>query len=167
MLKRSKKNRMKSLLFMRHGKQQLTPRLNDYDLPLSDKGKRAATDKGEIISQKGIIPDVILSSPVIRAAATAMIVAASCGYNGEIIFHDDFYESDCYSVIMTIKELRDSVNRVLLIGHNPAWTELVYGLQSPHKMIKMDPATLVALSFNGHAWKDIGPGKCLFEWVIQ
>lgn len=158
---------MKNLLFMRHAKQQIAPGLHDFDLPLSDKGKRAAADKGEVISKKGIIPDVILSSPVTRAATTAVIVAENCGYQGEIMFHEDFYECDSYSVIMTIKELPDSVNRVLLVGHNPAWTELVSNLSSTYELLPMGPATLVALAFDGHAWKDIGPGKCLFEWVIR
>lgn len=157
---------MKNLLFMRHAKQQPIPGLDDFDLPLSDRGRRTASDKGIIISKKGIIPDVILSSPVIRSATTAELVAKICGYKGKIIFHDDFYESDSYSVIMTIKDLSDSVNRVLLVGHNPVWTELVSNLPSPYKLLPMNPATLVSLAFNGHAWKDIGFGKCATEWVL-
>ena len=157
---------MKNLLIMRHGEPQRKYGLNDFDLPLSDKGEKAAAKKGEIIFQKGAVPDVILSSPAMRAKTTAELVAKSCGYEGEIIFHKSFYTNGCDSIITTIRELPDSINRVLLIGHNPAWTDLVYALPSRHKMVPMNPATLVALVFKGNAWKDIDPGKCVTEWVI-
>jgi phosphohistidine phosphatase len=157
---------MKNLLFMRHGKQQLTVGVNDFDLPLSDKGKKAATHKGEIIYRKGVIPDVIYSSPAMRAKTTAELVAESCGYKGEIIFDEGFYESSSDLVIKILRELPDSVNRVLLVGHNPAWAELVSKLPSPQEVIPMKPATLVALAFDSHAWKNISPGSCITEWVV-
>jgi hypothetical protein len=58
-------NRVKNLLIMRHGKPQRKYGLNDFDLPLCDKAEKEAAHKGEIISQKGAVPDVILSSPAI------------------------------------------------------------------------------------------------------
>ncbi len=156
---------MKSILIMRHGEPQRKLGLNDFDLPLSDKGEKAAAHKGEIISWKGVILDAILSSPAMRAKTTAKLVAESCGYEGEIIFHKDFYVCGSDLIIDTIKELPDSINRVLLVGHNPALTDLVYTLPSRHKMIPMNPATIVALAFDSHAWKNIGPGSCITEWV--
>ena len=47
---------MKNILFMRHGKQEFILGMNDFDLPLSDKGKRTAIKKGKMLSQKGAIP---------------------------------------------------------------------------------------------------------------
>ena len=58
---------MKNLLIMRHGEPQRKYGLNDFDLPLSDKGEKAAAKKGEIISGIGAVPDIILSSPAMRA----------------------------------------------------------------------------------------------------
>lgn len=65
-----------------------------------------------------------------------------------------------------IKTLPESVNRVLVVGHNPVLIDLVYDLTSLPKFIPMNPATLVALTLEGCEWSGLGPGKCRFAWAV-
>ncbi len=157
---------MKQILIMRHGEPLHTPGMDNFDLPLSDDGRKTAALKGVIMSRKGVLPDVILSSPALRAKTTAELAADSFGYKGEILFDRRFYTDDGDFVVDTIMTLPENINRVLIVGHNPMLMDLVYALTSPPKFIQMNPATLVALTLKECEWIGLGPGKCRFEWAV-
>ncbi len=157
---------MKQILIMRHGKPEPNLGQDDFSIPLSKSGKLSAAKVGKTILEKGIIPDIIISSHAVRAAETARIVAVTCDYQKEIAFNMGFYFGSTKQAILVLKELPESVHRVLLIGHNPTWAELVHTLQEKPRTVSFNPATLVSLSTNGHMWNQIGKGTCIFEWIM-
>lgn len=157
---------MKHILVMRHGEPLQVPGVENFDLPLSANGRKAAALKGVIMARKGVLPDVIFSSPALRAKTTAELAADSFGYKGEILFDRRFYTDDGDFVADIIMTLPESVNRVLIVGHNPVLRDLVYDLTSPPKFIQMNPATLVALTLKECEWAGLGPGKCRFAWAV-
>lgn len=54
--------------------------IGDDDLrPLTDKGRKQCQRLGAFLEERGVHPDVIVSSPKVRAAQTAEIVAAQLG----------------------------------------------------------------------------------------
>ena len=57
---------------------------DDAERPLSAKGKRQARRLGSLLADIGWKPDVILTSPKIRAAQTARLVGFSTHYNVSI-----------------------------------------------------------------------------------
>src|SRR6188472_2438008 len=82
---------VKSLLVLRHAKSSWEhPELTDHDRPLNKRGKNDAPRMGELL-QKQKLMDVIISSTVIRAYATAEAVAKACGYKGEITLNRSLY----------------------------------------------------------------------------
>ena len=66
---------MKKLFLIRHAKSDWSnPTLDDFDRPLNERGKTNAPFIGDLLREKGVFPDVIISSPAYRARETARII---------------------------------------------------------------------------------------------
>ena len=63
----------------------------DIDRPLNKRGKRDAPIMGERLAERGVSPDVIVSSPAKRARRTAREFAKMLGYEGEVVIVDVVY----------------------------------------------------------------------------
>jgi phosphohistidine phosphatase len=80
---------------------------------------------GTILKKLKVAPDLILSSPANRASMTARIIAEKIGYPLENIrYSEDVYDFSANALIDVIKRLDDDVHKAMLVGHNPALTEL-------------------------------------------
>lgn len=63
---------MKILLLLRHGKSSWDdPALRDFDRPLKKRGIKTALRIGKFMREREVRPDLVLCSPVKRAAQTA------------------------------------------------------------------------------------------------
>jgi phosphohistidine phosphatase len=72
---------MKTLFLIRHAKSSRDdPALPEKERPLNDRGMRDAPRMGERLVTQDVKPDLILSSPALRALATAEIIARKLGY---------------------------------------------------------------------------------------
>lgn len=111
---------MKTLLLMRHAKSSWKdPELADHERPLNKRGKKDAPLMGQLLRERNLIPDRILSSTAIRARATAETFAESSGYQGEILYLDNLYLAEADEYILALKNVPDLFGCVLMIGHNP------------------------------------------------
>lgn len=69
---------MKLLFLIRHAKSSWDdPAQPDKDRPLNDRGRCDAPKIGERLAKRDLKPDLILSSPAVRALETAEIIARS------------------------------------------------------------------------------------------
>ncbi len=165
---------MKTILLLRHSKSDWSdPGLADFDRPLAKRGLKDAPRMGEILSLFQGVPDKILSSPARRAKQTAKIVAKACGYQQPIQWEDSFYGGSSVDLIMALKHLPDTVERPLLIGHNPSLEEAVTDLLSPHAegwyqewFIRIPTAGLVCLEADIMNWNGLGPGYATLRWFL-
>ncbi|MDR3576709.1 MAG: histidine phosphatase family protein [Anaerolineaceae bacterium] len=111
---------MKTVLLMRHAKSSWKDhKLKDFDRPLAKRGKKDVPTMGQLLAEKELVPQMILSSPALRARLTAEIVAEKCGYKGEITYLDSFYLAEPAVYAGALCALPDEVERAMLIGHNP------------------------------------------------
>ena len=63
---------MKTLFLVRHAKSSRDdPSLPDRERPLDDRGKRDAPKMGKRLAKRGAKLDLLVSSPALRALATA------------------------------------------------------------------------------------------------
>lgn len=77
--------------FLRHGQSQANAdqvRAGQSDSPLTAQGSREAIDEGERLRREGLVFDVIISSPLVRAYETALAVADALGYARDAIVID-------------------------------------------------------------------------------
>ena len=111
---------MKTVLILRHAKSDWgDPGKADFDRSLAKRGLEDAPRMGEVLTRFECIPDRILASPAQRAKQTAELVAKACGYQKTIQWEDSFYGGSSADLIAALQQLPDTVERAMLIGHNP------------------------------------------------
>ncbi|MGD8761715.1 MAG: histidine phosphatase family protein [Desulfobacteraceae bacterium] len=113
---------MKTLYLVRHAKSSWKyPNLDDFERPLNKRGRKNAPFMGKVLKKLKVAPDLVISSPANRAATTARIIAAAINYPLEnIVYSEAIYEFSENALIHVIKQIEDSVNNTMVVGHNPA-----------------------------------------------
>ena len=157
---------MKSILILRHAKSSWKlPDVNDHDRPLNKRGKRDAPHMGELIQDKNLVPDFIISSTAKRAHSTAKAVAKAAGYKGDITLNQSLYAAPPTAYIDVLHDLPNKYTRVLLVGHNPGLEQLVNMLSSEEHT--MPTCSLVHVQLCINTWSEIDyktKGKLLEIW---
>ncbi len=117
---------MKTLYLARHAKSSWKhPELSDIERPLNKRGKRDAPIIGNLLKEKGVNPDIIISSPAVRARKTAGVIAEIIDYpKSKILIDVNIYESSSSELINIIQGFDDKYNSVMMFGHNPGFTML-------------------------------------------
>jgi phosphohistidine phosphatase len=150
---------MKSLLLLRHAKSSHDqPGGDDHDRPLNPRGERDAPRIGELLVEEGLVPDLIVSSTARRARDTADLVAASCGYAGDMILTRRIYEAPRLAYVQVIREIAEDRQRPLVVGHNPTLGELVYTLTGSSEHFPTGALAHIALDIE--RWHDLQLGRC-------
>ena len=133
---------MKTLLLMRHAKSSWkNEALPDHERPLAKRGLRDAHRMGELIERQELFPELVLASSALRAAETARIFCSICGCENNMQIVDALYLAEAETYIEVLKAVPDSVERVLVIGHNPGLEML---LQMLSGQIEALPTAMVA-----------------------
>jgi phosphohistidine phosphatase len=147
---------VKTLLLVRHAKASRDdPTLPDRDRPLDDRGRRDAPKMGKRLARRDAKPDLIVSSPALRALTTAQLIADELGYSRQdIVVVERLYATSASDLLAVIHALDKRTERAMLVGHNPELTDLAHRL-SPE--IRDLPTCAVAeFRFDTKAWPDIG-----------
>ena len=158
---------MKTLFLIRHAKSSWSdPGLPDQERPLSDRGKRDAPKMGKRLAKRNVRPDLILSSPAVRALTTAEIIAKKLDYKRkDIVVDDRLYAVGADDLLDVIHKLRNKLERVMLFGHNPELTELAHRLSS--KIAHMPTCAVAEFTFDAKSWSSIGklkPAKVALDY---
>jgi phosphohistidine phosphatase len=154
----------KRLLICRHAKSSWRDdSLNDFDRPLSKRGERDAPEMGRRLVERGIGPDLIMTSPAARALSTALHYAR-LGYPlDQLQCNPSQYAATVPGLIKLVQETGAEVNTLFLVGHNPESTALANVLGG--LMIDNIPTSgIVALEFSLVSWRELaaGTGTLLF-----
>jgi phosphohistidine phosphatase len=150
---------MKTLFLIRHAKSSRDDiALPDKDRPLNDRGRRDAPKMGERLAKRDVKPDLILSSPAMRALETAEIIAKKLDYRrNDIVVDERLYAVGADDLLDVIHKLGGKLERVMLFGHNPELTKLAHRLSS--KITHMPTCAVAEFTFDAKSWSNIGKGK--------
>jgi len=144
---------MKTLLILRHAKSSWkVPDLSDHDRPLNRRGKRDAPRMGRALKERGLVPDLVISSTATRAKDTASAVAKHSGYKGKRIRFESLYAAEPGAYLAVLRELTDNYQRVLIVGHNPGVEELIELLTGEIHIVPT--CTLAQIEFDIEKWSD-------------
>lgn len=156
---------MKTLYLVRHAKSSWKDgSLLDIDRPLNSRGKRDAPFMGEVLAQKGIQVDLLVSSPAKRARKTAVAFAKALDYpKAQIKINPAVYEASVEDLFSIIRSWEDRLNFVLLFGHNMSYT-LFANLYTKHLLDNVPTTGIVAIEFDTDKWNTITTqnGQMLF-----
>lgn len=142
---------------MRHAKSSRDDlSLEDHDRPLNERGEKDAPRMGELLRIEKLTPQVILSSPARRARDTAVAAAKTSKFKGEIELVPGFYAASPDAFWQALSGLPDSVERVMLVGHNPDLEELVHNLT--RETVAMPTAAVAWIELPLEHWGDFEPG---------
>ncbi len=151
---------MKTLYLVRHAKSSWNnANLSDHDRPLNDRGERDAPQMGKRLLKRKPHPATIISSSAVRAATTATILAEAIGYPiSDLAIDERLYGAEPKDVILIIHELDDGIDCVMLVGHNPTFTELINAL-SESQIQNVPTCGMAVLKFQTNTWSKIGRAK--------
>ncbi|MEM9015443.1 MAG: histidine phosphatase family protein [Verrucomicrobiota bacterium] len=116
---------MKELLLIRHAKSSWnSPGLSDHDRPLNGRGERDAPRIAAALEQRGVKPDLVVTSTAVRARTTARMVAEGLSFPiAEIIEVGELYHAFSGEILRVVQTLNEDANCALLFGHNPGMHE--------------------------------------------
>lgn len=130
---------MRQLLLLRHAKSSWDdPRLSDHARPLNARGRRAAAGMAAAMRDLGLAPDLVLVS---SARRTLQTLEALSPLEGSALVEpmDDLYLAPWSRLLDVLREVRETVRSVMLIGHNPGLHELALALAGPAAMASGAP----------------------------
>ncbi|MES2730310.1 MAG: histidine phosphatase family protein [Bacteroidota bacterium] len=147
---------MKTVYLVRHAKSDWSnTRLHDFDRPLNKRGKDNAPFMGKLLQQKGVLPDLLLSSPANRAFTTAQLIATEITYPLENIrTAPAIYEASPDKLLSIIGQQDNAYQALMLVGHNPGLTDLANQLAGL-RIDNMPTCSIVGLTFDTDNWKNI------------
>jgi len=145
---------MKKLVIIRHAKSDWEDTsLDDYDRPLNERGLKDATFMGKHLKEKGLVPDLIMSSPALRAITTAEFIAKEIGYEKAITPNQYIYEAYVNTLQEVVSFIHDANDTVFLVGHNPGVSALAYMLSELKQSVPT--CATVEIDFDCDSWMDV------------
>jgi phosphohistidine phosphatase len=115
---------MKILYLVRHAKSSWKhPELDDFERPLNKRGRRDALAMGQFLLHQKTKPEIIISSPAVRASLTTKFISDTLSYPfNQVTYFDDIYEASNSSLFKIICKLENKYNSAMMVGHNPGMT---------------------------------------------
>ena len=156
---------LEALYLMRHAKSDWPDHVSrDFDRPLATRGEQDAHKVGLWLSENRVSPQVVLSSPALRAQQTTNIVCEHTGLEDVVQWVDAIYEASTQTLQTVLGRYRDTHKQILMVGHNPGFadliTELVTVIPERFDIHKLMPAGALAhIAF--------GNGKTQLQDIIK
>lgn len=158
---------MKTLFVMRHAKSSWgEPGLDDFYRPLLEKGKKRTKLIIDYLMHKQLIPELILCSPAVRANDTAKIMAHGLGLTeDQVLVEKSIYTADVDQLENLFFDLPSSVNRLMLIGHNPSLTEFI-NRYLENKLDALPTSAVVAIDYKANKWEEVLDSEASVNFII-
>lgn len=162
----------KRILLMRHAKSDWDIEVIDSRRPLKKRGKRDAVMMGHWLMARNLFPQLIYSSPAERALATAKKVRKAMDLDKALLKVDErIYNSTPALLKEVLQSTPESLNLVMLVGHNPALEDLLAELLDEPMLIPADgkllpTSALAELSFEG-SWSDLITYKMKLQGIMR
>lgn len=147
---------MKTLYLVRHAKSSWSlPELPDIDRPLNERGYHDAHLIGKKLHQQIKTPELMISSPAVRALTTALIFSRALGYPEEnILIRSGLYETGLEDYFKVIAAVPESVGSLMLYAHNYTISEMAPRLLGA-PFDEMSTCAVLSIDFAVDKWEDI------------
>jgi len=153
---------MKNLTVIRHAKSSWEHQVTDFERPLKTRGIKDAKMISRHVKNKIIIPELILCSDSKRTKSTAEIFIKKLNFqDAELQFSHDLYDFSVGNLVHKIKNCNDSVNNLMIFGHNHAITDFTNTFGSKH-FDNVPTCGLIQIRFNIDSWKNLNKGETIF-----
>ncbi|MDL5048828.1 histidine phosphatase family protein [Oscillatoria amoena NRMC-F 0135] len=157
---------MKTLYIIRHAKSSWDePGLSDFERPLNDRGKKDAPRMGKRLNERGINPNLMLSSPAKRALSTCRRICRELHDTEERIKTEKrLYHADSGTIMDVVQNLDNRHHTVMVFGHNPGLTDFVNEIMHAN-LSNLPTCGVVAARFLTDSWKHVDASNCELLFV--
>lgn len=113
------------LIFLRHGiAEDRAPDGTDFSRRLTDKGEEEMRREADALARIGLKPGIILTSPLVRAAQTAEIVAHALGM-ADRVREEPRLAGFSLEHLRTVVTAHSDRRSLMLVGHEPSFSTVV------------------------------------------
>ena len=143
---------MKKITLLRHGDSLFQDSsANDWSRPLSPEGEKECHDVAKFIKDCHPLPSKIISSNARRTIETVKILLEKNKWDSEILNVDkELYLASANLLTEKIQSQSESINDLIIVGHNPGLSELSSSLLK--QPIYLPTSGCVSLNINLDVW---------------
>lgn len=119
------------LVVLRHGTAEDHHPGGDFERALIEKGRRQARDAATLLQSSGLLPDIVLTSPLVRARQTAEEFCETAGIPAPIVQPWLAAGMSAQTALGELVGFRE-FERVAIVGHEPDLSELIQWTLGAH-----------------------------------
>lgn len=144
---------MKTLLLMRHAKSNKDSKAPDLDRPLSKRGEKDAEKMADLLVEKQLLPNYLLTSSARRSRETANPILNRI--TGNITFKSTqaLYMAEAPDILAVVQTVEDNPDCLMIVGHNPGLESFLQYLCG--EVESLSPAAIACLTLPIDAWSDL------------
>lgn len=150
----------RTIVLLRHSKADRPARTADIDRPLTARGHADAAAAGAWLLRRRLVPDAVICSPAKRTRQTWHGVALALGGCAPTISYEaPLYHGGPDELLNAVRAVADDATTVLVIGHNPAISQLSV-LLDPNAALDSDGLRTsgIAVHTVTNPWPACAPG---------
>ncbi len=145
---------MKRLILFRHGKSDWhAPHGSDHERPLNARGTKAAEAMGRLLARADLVPDHVITSSAVRAKTTIDLARSAGSWDCPVEESDLLYGTTSREALAVATEAPDDAQSLMLVGHEPTWSQLAHHLVGGHVVVKT--GTVVGIDLPIDSWRQV------------
>lgn len=135
------------LVLLRHGKAENAHPDGDFSRALVEKGRKQARRAAKLLKAAGMLPDIVLTSPLVRARQTAEEFCQTADIPGATL---QGWLASGMTPENALKELAafHEFNRVAIVGHEPDFSGLIQWLLGASGGVEVKKGAVACLEIN-------------------
>ena len=146
---------------VRHAKSSWEYDVIDHKRPLKGRGNRDATLVSRYVANLVPAPEKIITSDATRALTTAEYFKKEMKItDADFVTNHSLYDFGGRNVMEIIKGFDNTWNRVMIVGHNHAFTSIANMLGNKY-IDNLPTCGFVMIEFDEDKWEDITSGKTI------
>jgi phosphohistidine phosphatase len=152
---------MKKLLLIRHAKAVHDLSYEDFERPLTRSGIKDAEFMAERLLKKSIVPQLLITSPALRALATADIFSEYLSLS-KPKQDKRIYEAGRVALLDVINGFDNQYDFIGLTGHNPTIEQIAQYLTNDSPEFATCAVALIEFEFDN--WLQVIAGTGTLKW---
>lgn len=152
------------LYILRHGTaEDGKPGQDDARRELTNSGRRDLRDVLQVARKAMDTPDLIMSSPYVRAVQTAEVAMEVLEYRKDLVQSTVLVPDSEPAEVWEEVRLHRDLDSFVLVGHDPLFSSLVgYLLAAPDAMVNMKKGALARVDLNNFGAQPRG----VLKWLL-
>jgi phosphohistidine phosphatase len=120
---------------------------------------------GRFLSEKGEIPELAIASTALRARDTLERAVRAGDWSCRVEALDDLYLPSPYRLLHVLQQQAEPLSSVMLVGHQPAWSETLSLLVGGGEY-RFPTAAMARVDVAIDRWDEIDVGMGELRWLV-